>query len=58
VTICTPEASARRASSGALSERSSQPSRIFSVTGTFTAAIVDSISFTAWSRSRIKAEPD
>ena len=42
--ICTPAASARRASSGALSERSSQPSRIFSVTGTFTAAIVASIS--------------
>ena len=35
--ICTPAASARRASSGALSERSSQPSRIFSVTGTDTA---------------------
>jgi hypothetical protein len=45
--ICTPAASARRASSGALRERSSQPSRIFNVTGTFTAAIVASISVKA-----------
>ena len=36
-------ASARRASSGALSERSSQPSRIFSVTGTRTASTVASM---------------
>ena len=38
-----PAPSARRARSGALSERSSQPSRIFSVTGTFTADIVASM---------------
>ncbi|MGY4352036.1 hypothetical protein ACVWXM_008529 [Bradyrhizobium sp. GM7.3] len=53
-----PDACARRASSGALRVRSSQPSRIFNVTGTFTAAIVASIRLTARSRSRIKAEPD
>ena len=35
----------------------SQPSRIFSVTGTLTAATVASISRRAWSRSRIRAEP-
>ena len=34
------------------------PSRIFSVTGTFTAATVASIKVTAWSRSRISAEPN
>jgi hypothetical protein len=43
VIIRTPAASARRANSGALMLRSSQPRRIFSVTGT-TAAIVASIS--------------
>ena len=38
---------ARRASSGALRVWSSQPSRIFSVTGTFTAEIVASIRLVA-----------
>ena len=37
---------------------SSQPSRIFSVTGTPTAPTVASIKVSAWSRSRISAEPD
>ena len=49
---------ARRASSGALRERSSQPSRIFRVTGTLTAEIVASMRLTARPRSRIRAEPD
>ena len=54
----TPAASARRASSGALIVVSSQPSRIFSVTGTAVAPTVASISLSAWSRSRISAEPE
>jgi hypothetical protein len=54
----TPASCARRASSGALMVRWSHPSRIFSVTGTDTAAMVASINDRAWSRSRISAEPD
>ena len=50
-------ASARRASAGALIDRWSHPSRIFSVTGTSTAATAASIRRSAWSRSRINAEP-
>ncbi len=53
----TPASSARSASSGALRETSSQPSRIFSVTGTLTALTTASISVSAWSRSRISADP-
>jgi hypothetical protein len=37
VIICTPAPSARRARSGAFSSASSQPSRVFSVTGRLTA---------------------
>src|SRR6266849_5115403 len=54
----TPEASARRASSGAFTEPSSQPNRIFRVTGTGAAATVASTRLIAWSRSRISADPD
>jgi hypothetical protein len=54
----TPAFSARQASTGALMLRSSQPSRILSVTGRAVAATVDSISVRAWSRSRIRAEPE
>src|SRR5882672_9116517 len=54
----TPDASARRASSGAFTERSSQPNRIFRVTGTGAAATVASTRLIAWSRSRISADPD
>ena len=43
VSSCTPAASARRASSGALRLAWSQPSRIFSVTGTLTAPTTASI---------------
>ena len=48
---------ARRASSGALRLASSQPSRIFTVTGRRVAATVAAMRRTAWSRSRISAEP-
>ena len=44
VTIFTPACSARRASIGALSVASSQPSRILTVTGTSTAPTTASIS--------------
>src|SRR6266581_3542990 len=53
----TPPRSARRANSGALIECWSQPSRIFSVTGTATAATAASMRREAWSRSRMSAEP-
>ena len=58
VTRRTPAASARRASSGEVREKSSQPSRIFNVTGTRTACTTASIKVSAWGRSRISAEPD
>ena len=54
----TPSASARRASSGAFRVWSSQPSRIFSVTGTLTALTTERIKACAWSRLRINAEPE
>ncbi len=54
----TPAASARAASSGALRERSSQPRRIFRVTGRATESTVAFTRVSAWSRSRIRAEPE
>jgi 2-C-methyl-D-erythritol 4-phosphate cytidylyltransferase len=56
--MAIPAPSARRASSGAFIRSSSQPSRVFSVTGTSTAPTTASISDSAWSRSRISAEPE
>ena len=53
-----PAPSARRARSGAFRHPSSQPSRVFSVTGTSTAPTTASISRSAWSGSRISADPD
>ena len=56
--IRTPAASARAAISAAFIAPASQPSRIFSVTGTSTAPTTASISRSAWSGSRISAEPE
>jgi hypothetical protein len=56
--MAMPALSARRASSAAFRASSSQPSRVLSVTGTSTAPTTASISRSAWSRSRISAEPD
>ena len=52
-----PQSSAIRASSGALRHSSSQPVRIFRVTGTSTAATVASMIRRASGSSRIRAEP-
>src|SRR5947209_1958563 len=57
VIICTPRSSAMRASSGAFRFSWFQPMRVLSVTGTFTALTVASISFAAKGRSRISADP-
>jgi hypothetical protein len=54
----TPSRSARAAISGALRVLSSQPSRIFRVTGRDVALTAASISRAASSGSRIRAEPD
>ena len=58
VTIATPAASARRASVAALREASSQPSRIFTLTGTSTAPTTAAIRRSARSGSRISALPE
>ena len=57
VIIWTPASSAIRASSGALRQSSSQPVRLFSVTGSFTAPTTAWMIFSASPTSRIKAEP-
>ena len=57
VIIRIPRFSAIRASSGALRLEWSQPIRIFSVTGTFTALTVASMIAAASGRSRISAYP-
>ena len=57
VTSFTPRSSAICASSGAFRLAWSQPIRIFTVTGTFTAFTVASISFVASGTSRISALP-
>ena len=44
--------------SGAFFEAASQPSRIFTVTGTSTASTAAAIRLSASSGSRISAEPD
>ena len=53
----TPTASNARAKSGAVMFCSSQPNRIFAVTGILTASTMPLTSFAVWSSSVIIAEP-
>ena len=57
ITPATPTCSNARARSGAVSDSSSQPSRIFTVTGIFTAATTAATRSTARSIWHIRAEP-
>ena len=57
VIICTPTSQSRGGSESAIRQPSSQPSRIFAVTGTATASTTARATATAWAGSQSSFEP-